>query len=44
LSKDKTVIGFVKVGERKLFYTKASGKVIEMNPLCVLDIYVDTNV
>ena len=44
LSKGKTVIGFLKVGEKKLFYTNSIGKIVEMTPVCVLDFYVDSHV
>ena len=38
------VIGFLKVGEKNLFYRDAFGNLTEMTPLCVLDFYVDSHV
>ncbi|OMJ84609.1 hypothetical protein SteCoe_14200 [Stentor coeruleus] len=34
------VVGILKTGVRKLFYTNEIGKLIEMSPLCLLDFYV----
>ncbi|OMJ91521.1 hypothetical protein SteCoe_5891 [Stentor coeruleus] len=34
------VVGILKTGVRKLFYTNEIGKIIEMSPLCLLDFYV----
>ena len=34
------VVGILKTGCRKLFYTNEIGKIIEMSPLCLLDFYV----
>jgi alpha-tubulin N-acetyltransferase 1 len=36
----RTVVGILKTGIRKLFYTNEVGKIIEMSPLCLLDFYV----
>lgn len=36
----KTVIGFLKVGPKKLFIRDLVGKIYEISPLCVLDFYV----
>lgn len=33
-------IGFLRTGEKKLFYHDNLGKMREINPTCVLDIYV----
>ena len=35
-----SVIGFLKVGTKKLFIRDEIGKINEINPLCVLDFYV----
>ncbi|CAG9461051.1 unnamed protein product [Pedinophyceae sp. YPF-701] len=35
-----TVTGILKVGEKHLFYRSLSGAIRELNPTCVLDIYV----
>ncbi|OMJ77896.1 hypothetical protein SteCoe_22416 [Stentor coeruleus] len=34
------VVGILKTGIRKLFYTNEIGKIVEMSPLCLLDFYV----
>ena len=34
------VVGFIKTGIRKLFYSNEIGKIMEMSPLCLLDFYV----
>lgn len=34
------VVGILKTGIRKLFYSNEYGKIIEMSPLCLLDFYV----
>lgn len=34
------VVGFIKTGIRKLFYSNEIGKILEMSPLCLLDFYV----
>lgn len=34
------VVGMLKTGVRKLFYTNEIGKIVEMSPLCLLDFYV----
>ena len=36
----RQVLGFLKTGYRKLFYTNEIGKIVEMTPLCLLDFYV----
>ncbi|EGZ11480.1 hypothetical protein PHYSODRAFT_347190 [Phytophthora sojae] len=38
---DDRVIGFLKTGVKHLFYMSHTGQYIEMDPLCVLDFYVD---
>jgi alpha-tubulin N-acetyltransferase 1 len=35
-----TVLGFIKMGEKKLFLHDAHGRMKEMSPTCVLDFYV----
>ena len=37
-------IGIIKVGVKKLFITSQSGRMEEINPLCVLDFYVNESV
>jgi len=37
-------LGFLKIGYRKLFHYDSSGKIRELNPLCVLDFYVHESV
>jgi len=37
-------IGFIKVGVKKLFVRSWSNALVEMQPLCVLDFYVDGKV
>ncbi|CAG9317563.1 unnamed protein product [Blepharisma stoltei] len=39
-SENQKVIGILKTGRRKLFYTDMIGKITEMTPLCLLDFYV----
>jgi alpha-tubulin N-acetyltransferase 1 len=34
------LVGFIKTGIRKLFYSNEIGRIIEMSPLCLLDFYV----
>ena len=34
------VMGFIKVGVKKLFYRGVGGQIKEITPLCVLDFYV----
>lgn len=38
---DDRVVGFLKTGVKHLFYVSRSGQYTEMDPLCVLDFYVD---
>ena len=38
------VIGFIKVGSRKLFIRGENGQIKEITPLCVLDFYVHESV
>jgi alpha-tubulin N-acetyltransferase 1 len=40
LDEDK-IIGFLKVGLKKLFFWDELSKIHELNPLCVLDFYVN---
>jgi alpha-tubulin N-acetyltransferase 1 len=40
----KKALGFLKVGEKKLFYRNYSGVVKEINPVCVLDFYVHESI
>lgn len=40
----KTCIGFIKVGVKNLFVRTRSNGLVEMQPLCVLDFYVDGKV
>lgn len=35
-----SVVGMIKVGRKNLFLSNGSGDQVELNPLCVLDIYV----
>ncbi|KAG6587152.1 alpha-tubulin N-acetyltransferase [Phytophthora cinnamomi] len=35
------VVGFLKTGVKHLFYVSHTGQYIEMDPICVLDFYVD---
>lgn len=37
-------IGFIKVGYKKLFVRTRNSTLVEMEPLCVLDFYVDGKV
>jgi alpha-tubulin N-acetyltransferase 1 len=37
-------IGFIKVGDKKLFIRNRSGTIVEMKPICVLDFFVDASV
>ena len=37
-------IGFIKVGYKKLFVRTRHSTLVEMEPLCVLDFYVDGKV
>ena len=34
------MIGLIKVGFKKLFVSNKNSKLVEINPLCVLDFYV----
>ena len=34
------VVGILKTGSRKLFYTDEIGKILELSPVCLLDFYV----
>ena len=36
-----TVLGFLKVGQKKLFYRDELGGIKEIYPMCILDFYVD---
>ncbi|KAG7383754.1 Alpha-tubulin N-acetyltransferase 1 [Phytophthora boehmeriae] len=36
-----TVVGFLKTGVKHLFYVSRTGEYIEIDPICVLDFYVD---
>jgi len=38
------VIGLIKVGKRKLFVHRETGKISEISPLCVLDFYVHESI
>lgn len=38
------VLGFLKVGQKKLFVTNDFGQMKEIDPLCVLDFYVHESV
>ena len=40
----KKCIGFLKVGEKKLFVRGRSGEINEITPLAVLDFFVDATV
>ena len=40
-SKGNLCIGFIKVGEKKLFVQNRVSKMIEITPMCVLDFYVN---
>lgn len=42
--KKNIVIGFIKVGSKKLFFYDIRGIQVETNPLCVLDFYVHESV
>ncbi|OQR90508.1 hypothetical protein ACHHYP_05462 [Achlya hypogyna] len=35
-----TILGYIKVGRKHLYYTKAEGGFIELDPVCLLDFYV----
>ncbi|KAF4316322.1 hypothetical protein BBO99_00007284 [Phytophthora kernoviae] len=35
------VVGFLKMGVKHLFYVSRTGEYIEIDPICVLDFYVD---
>ena len=35
------VLGFLKVGQKKLFYRDELGGIKEIFPMCILDFYVD---
>ena len=39
-----TVEGILKVGEKTIFYRDFSGRIKELNPICVLDFYVHESV
>ena len=43
-SEGNKCIGFIKVGEKKLFVRGRSGDINEIKPLAVLDFYVDSTV
>ncbi|ETL39529.1 alpha-tubulin N-acetyltransferase [Phytophthora nicotianae] len=38
---DGAVMGFLKTGVKHLFYLSPSGNYTEMDPICVLDFYID---
>lgn len=38
---DQDVVGFLKTGTKHLFYVSPKGDYTEMDPICVLDFYVD---
>jgi alpha-tubulin N-acetyltransferase 1 len=40
---ENKAIGFIRTGEKKLFYHDNMGHMKELNPTCVLDIYVHEN-
>ena len=39
-AKGNTIIGFIKVGNKKLFVRDEKNYLVEITPLCVLDFYV----
>lgn len=39
-SEGNKVVGILKTGSRKLFYTDEIGKILELSPVCLLDFYV----
>ena len=43
-AEDNKCIGFLKVGYKKLFVRTRGSSLVEMQPLCVLDFYVDGKV
>ena len=43
-AEENKCIGFIKVGYKKLFVRTRSNTLVEMQPLCVLDFYVDGKV
>ena len=43
-SQGNKVLGFLKIGNKKLFIRNDSGKIFEIYPICVLDFYVHESV
>ena len=41
---ENKAIGFLKICKKKLFIRNESGKIFEINPLCLLDFYVHESV